>query len=189
MPFFLHLTPFFPSPLRSHFCLHWACRICSVYYMRHLRCSEYPSVYSRILRWLECPLLRRGATQGPCETMRMKSLKMGHVIRRGCRFCAVKTSRAPGPLDPMEPANTAKAVAAWVCSALCLMVGPQMLIDVIVMGAAVLAKAAFLSDDGSFACLLDFFGALMRLWRVKVSSICLELSSLSENPGRRQWLH
>lgn len=29
------------------------------------------------------------------------------------RFCAVKTSRAPPPLDPSEPENTAKAVAAW----------------------------------------------------------------------------
>ena len=29
-----------------------------------------------------------------------------------CRFCAVKTSRAPPPLDAHEPANTAKAVAA-----------------------------------------------------------------------------
>lgn len=33
---------------------------------------------------------------------------------RGCRFCAVKTSRAPPPLDPNEPENTAKAVADWV---------------------------------------------------------------------------
>ncbi len=33
--------------------------------------------------------------------------------RRGCRFCAVKTSRAPPPLDPDEPQNTARAVAAW----------------------------------------------------------------------------
>jgi lipoyl synthase len=32
---------------------------------------------------------------------------------RGCRFCAVKTSKAPPPLDPDEPANTAAAVAAW----------------------------------------------------------------------------
>jgi lipoic acid synthetase len=38
---------------------------------------------------------------------------MGDTCTRGCRFCAVKTSRAPPPLDPDEPANTAKAVAAW----------------------------------------------------------------------------
>lgn len=38
---------------------------------------------------------------------------MGDTCTRGCRFCAVKTSRAPPPLDPEEPENTAKAVAAW----------------------------------------------------------------------------
>lgn len=38
---------------------------------------------------------------------------MGDTCTRGCRFCAVKTSRAPPPLDPNEPENTAKAVAAW----------------------------------------------------------------------------
>jgi lipoate synthase len=29
------------------------------------------------------------------------------------RFCAVKTSRAPPPLDPSEPENVSKAIAAW----------------------------------------------------------------------------
>ena len=38
---------------------------------------------------------------------------MGDTCTRGCRFCAVKTSKAPPPLDPAEPENTAKAVAAW----------------------------------------------------------------------------
>lgn len=38
---------------------------------------------------------------------------MGDTCTRGCRFCAVKTSRAPPPLDPDEPLNTARAVAAW----------------------------------------------------------------------------
>ena len=38
---------------------------------------------------------------------------MGDTCTRGCRFCAVKTSRAPPPLDPQEPMNTAKAVADW----------------------------------------------------------------------------
>ena len=27
---------------------------------------------------------------------------MGDTCTRGCRFCAVKTSRTPGPLDPNE---------------------------------------------------------------------------------------
>jgi len=38
---------------------------------------------------------------------------MGDTCTRGCRFCSVKTSRAPPPLDPEEPHNTAVAVAAW----------------------------------------------------------------------------
>lgn len=38
---------------------------------------------------------------------------MGDTCTRGCRFCSVKTARAPPPLDPFEPENTAKAVASW----------------------------------------------------------------------------
>ena len=38
---------------------------------------------------------------------------MGDTCTRGCRFCAVKTSRAPPPLDLDEPENVGKAVAEW----------------------------------------------------------------------------
>ncbi|KAK6956331.1 hypothetical protein Daesc_001607 [Daldinia eschscholtzii] len=38
---------------------------------------------------------------------------MGDTCTRGCRFCSVKTSRAPPPLDPHEPENTAEALARW----------------------------------------------------------------------------
>lgn len=38
---------------------------------------------------------------------------LGDTCTRGCRFCAVKTSRNPAPPDPMEPENTAKAIASW----------------------------------------------------------------------------
>ncbi|KAG2356599.1 hypothetical protein BDR07DRAFT_1300114 [Suillus spraguei] len=31
----------------------------------------------------------------------------------GCRFCSVKTSRAPPPLDPHEPEDTAQAISRW----------------------------------------------------------------------------
>ena len=37
----------------------------------------------------------------------------GDTCTRGCRFCAVKTAKAPPPLDEDEPANVAKAIAAW----------------------------------------------------------------------------
>mmetsp|Transcript_14194 Transcript_14194/g.29050 ORF Transcript_14194/g.29050 Transcript_14194/m.29050 type:complete len:343 (-) Transcript_14194:52-1080(-) len=38
---------------------------------------------------------------------------MGDTCTRGCRFCSVKTSRAPPPLDPDEPRNIASAVSSW----------------------------------------------------------------------------
>ncbi|KAJ6795108.1 lipoyl synthase 1, chloroplastic [Iris pallida] len=38
---------------------------------------------------------------------------LGDTCTRGCRFCAVKTSRTPPPPDPMEPENTAIAIASW----------------------------------------------------------------------------
>lgn len=38
---------------------------------------------------------------------------MGDTCTRGCRFCSVKTARAPPPLDPDEPIKTATAIASW----------------------------------------------------------------------------
>ncbi|KMZ62350.1 Lipoyl synthase (Chloroplastic) [Zostera marina] len=38
---------------------------------------------------------------------------LGDTCTRGCRFCAVKTSRNPSPPDPMEPENTARAIVSW----------------------------------------------------------------------------
>lgn len=38
---------------------------------------------------------------------------MGDTCTRGCRFCSVKTSRTPPPLDVMEPENTAEAISRW----------------------------------------------------------------------------
>lgn len=38
---------------------------------------------------------------------------MGDTCTRACRFCSVKTSRTPPPLDPHEPENTAEALARW----------------------------------------------------------------------------
>lgn len=38
---------------------------------------------------------------------------MGDTCTRGCRFCSVKTARAPPPLDPDEPKKTASAIASW----------------------------------------------------------------------------
>ncbi|EEH03564.1 lipoic acid synthetase [Histoplasma capsulatum G186AR] len=38
---------------------------------------------------------------------------MGDTCTRGCRFCSVKTSNKPPPLDPHEPDNTAEALSRW----------------------------------------------------------------------------
>ncbi|GME85394.1 unnamed protein product [Ambrosiozyma monospora] len=38
---------------------------------------------------------------------------MGDTCTRGCRFCSVKTNRAPAALDPNEPENTAEAISRW----------------------------------------------------------------------------
>ncbi|KAJ3475447.1 hypothetical protein NLI96_g11828 [Meripilus lineatus] len=48
---------------------------------------------------------RRGATA--------TIMLMGDTCTRGCRFCSVKTSRKPPPLDPHEPENTAEAISRW----------------------------------------------------------------------------
>lgn len=38
---------------------------------------------------------------------------MGDTCTRGCRFCNIKTARAPPPLDPLEPSKVAQAVSKW----------------------------------------------------------------------------
>ena len=38
---------------------------------------------------------------------------MGDTCTRGCRFCNIKTSRAPPPLDVDEPEKVASAIAKW----------------------------------------------------------------------------
>ena len=50
---------------------------------------------------------------GESGTATATIMLMGDTCTRGCRFCSVKTARAPPPLDPEEPENTARAVTAW----------------------------------------------------------------------------
>ena len=38
---------------------------------------------------------------------------MGDTCTRGCRFCSVKTAKAPPPLDPHEPEHVAEALKRW----------------------------------------------------------------------------
>jgi lipoic acid synthetase len=60
-----------------------------------------------------CPNLGECWGGGDGHTATATIMLMGDTCTRGCRFCAVKTSKAPPPLDPAEPANVAAAVAQW----------------------------------------------------------------------------
>ncbi len=54
-----------------------------------------------------------GEGEGEAHTSTATIMLMGDTCTRGCRFCAVNTSQTPAPLDPLEPKNTADAVADW----------------------------------------------------------------------------
>ncbi|XP_057364990.1 lipoyl synthase, mitochondrial-like [Daphnia carinata] len=60
-----------------------------------------------------CPNIGECWGGGPDATATATIMLMGDTCTRGCRFCSVKTSKAPPPLDPNEPVNTAIAIAAW----------------------------------------------------------------------------
>ncbi|KAK1886933.1 Lipoyl synthase mitochondrial [Dissostichus eleginoides] len=60
-----------------------------------------------------CPNIGECWGGGEYNTATATIMLMGDTCTRGCRFCSVKTARRPPPLDPNEPYNTAKAIAAW----------------------------------------------------------------------------
>lgn len=68
---------------------------------------------STVCEEAKCPNLGECWGGGDGHTATATIMIMGDTCTRGCRFCAVKTSRAPPPLDADEPANVAKAIAAW----------------------------------------------------------------------------
>ncbi|KAJ2781734.1 hypothetical protein H4R18_002693 [Coemansia javaensis] len=60
-----------------------------------------------------CPNMGECWGGGKHGTATATIMIMGDTCTRGCRFCSVKTSRSPPPLDAAEPANVATALAAW----------------------------------------------------------------------------
>jgi lipoyl synthase len=60
-----------------------------------------------------CPNIGECWGGGEDETATATIMIMGDTCTRGCRFCSVKTSRAPPPLDPDEPEKVAEAIAKW----------------------------------------------------------------------------
>ena len=61
----------------------------------------------------KCPNIGECWGGGEDRTATATIMILGDQCTRGCRFCSVKTSRAPPPPDPDEPVNTAEAIAAW----------------------------------------------------------------------------
>ena len=61
----------------------------------------------------KCPNIGECWGGGKSGTATATIMIMGDTCTRGCSFCSVKTSRTPAPLDPEEPENVSKAIAAW----------------------------------------------------------------------------
>ncbi|KAJ2553421.1 hypothetical protein EV175_002946 [Coemansia sp. RSA 1933] len=60
-----------------------------------------------------CPNMSECWGGGKHGTATATIMIMGDTCTRGCRFCSVKTSKTPAPLDANEPENVARALAAW----------------------------------------------------------------------------
>lgn len=60
-----------------------------------------------------CPNIGECWGGGKHGTATATIMLLGDTCTRGCRFCSIKTSRAPPPPDPKEPVNTATAIASW----------------------------------------------------------------------------
>ncbi|CAH8531059.1 unnamed protein product [Schistosoma intercalatum] len=60
-----------------------------------------------------CPNISECWTGGKSTAATATIMIMGDTCTRGCRFCSVKTSSNPPPLDPDEPVNTAEAISKW----------------------------------------------------------------------------
>ncbi|GAA5808269.1 hypothetical protein MFLAVUS_001657 [Mucor flavus] len=60
-----------------------------------------------------CPNIGDCWGGGEHQTATATIMLMGDECTRGCRFCSVKTNRAPKALDPHEPEHTAEAIKRW----------------------------------------------------------------------------
>jgi lipoic acid synthetase len=68
---------------------------------------------STVCEEARCPNIGECWGGGKDNTATATIMIMGDTCTRGCRFCSVKTSKAPAPLDPEEPMKVATAIAAW----------------------------------------------------------------------------
>lgn len=68
---------------------------------------------STVCEEAKCPNIGECWGGGETRSATATIMIMGDQCTRGCRFCSVKTNKAPPKLDPNEPVNTAKAIAGW----------------------------------------------------------------------------
>jgi len=68
---------------------------------------------STVCEEARCPNIGECWGGGEHRTATATIMLLGDTCTRGCRFCSVKTSRAPPAPDPNEPLNTATAIASW----------------------------------------------------------------------------
>ncbi|KAK1117657.1 hypothetical protein K0M31_015827 [Melipona bicolor] len=68
---------------------------------------------STVCEEARCPNIGECWGGGTHGTATATIMLMGDTCTRGCRFCSVKTSKTPLPLNPEEPLNTATAIAEW----------------------------------------------------------------------------
>ena len=61
----------------------------------------------------QCPNIGECWNGGAAGIGTATIMLLGDTCTRGCRFCAVNTSQAPPPPDPLEPEHTAQ-VGGWV---------------------------------------------------------------------------
>ncbi|XP_039295198.1 lipoyl synthase, mitochondrial [Nilaparvata lugens] len=60
-----------------------------------------------------CPNIGECWGGGQHGTATATIMLLGDTCTRGCRFCSIKTSRAPPPPDRDEPTKTAAAIVSW----------------------------------------------------------------------------
>jgi lipoyl synthase len=60
-----------------------------------------------------CPNIGDCWGGGDNHTATATIMIMGDTCTRGCRFCSVKTSKTPPPLDPDEPEKVSTAISKW----------------------------------------------------------------------------
>ena len=80
---------------------------------QHLRSTVRELGLATVCEEARCPNIGECWGGGEDNSATATIMIMGDTCTRGCRFCSVKTSRAPSPLDPQEPEKVSTAIAKW----------------------------------------------------------------------------